>query len=384
MKKNENIYIESHVSSGNKRDNTVSGDYTVINRTANWTDFILADGIGSGINANIAAIASASRLMELINQDISMTRAAEKIVDLMKRARTESVPFSTFTLVRIMRNGQYTIINYENPAPLLLSGGMISEVNMRHFALSQEIISEANGILSEGDSLILTSDGVTQAGLGILPGYGWGTDGLIKFIKSIKKKDNKEELAGKIVIRAYELSDNVFADDTTVSILSAREGKVLNLISGPPFSRDNDIRFTMDFIKQNGKKVICGSSTADMVSRVTGKSLKDVKISTSFTQPPKYFMEGIDLVTEGAVTLNQVYNILDEDPETFDRNSCVSELASLLINSDEINIFMGVARNEGHNNIAFRQLGVLERRKIIPLIQEKLKELGKLVNIKTM
>lgn len=380
-----NLYIDCHISAVSKRNNIVCGDYTVINRTHNSTDFILCDGMGSGLTANIAAIACASRLMELINQDIPLFRAAEKIVELMKRARTESIPYATFTIVKIMHSGQFTIINYENPIPLLINNKVVQCINQRHFTLSQEIVSESNGTLNIGDSLILTSDGVSQAGLGRLPGYGWGSEGLMKYMRdNLNKNININEIADNTLKETYNLSGMVDADDTTVAVLSARPARLLNILSGPPVSRDSDTRFTMKFLKSSGKKVVCGSSTSDMVSRVSGKKLKDIKISTSFTKPPQYAIDGIDLVTEGAITLNQVYNILDEDPATFDKDSCVSELANLLLISDEITFYMGNARNEGHTDISFKQLGVLPRRKIIPLISDKLKAMGKLVTINTM
>ncbi len=362
----------------------MSGDYTVINRTLNSTDFILSDGLGSGLTANISAIACASRLMELINQDVSLQRVAEKAVELMRRARTESIPYATFTIVRIQRDGRFAIINYENPAPVFINSNSVQDLNLRHHIVQDSVLLECDGILSPGDSLILTSDGVSQAGLGILPGYGWGVEGLKTFIKrNIGRRRNLNDLGEDILKETYRLSGDVHADDTTIAILSARPAKLLNLLSGPPLSKESDIRFTMDYIKAPGKKVICGSSTADMVARVTGRELKTAKITGSFTKPPEYGIKGIDLVTEGAITLNQVYNILDEDPRTYDRDSCVSELALLLRNADEIKFFMGMAVNEGHTDIAFKQLGVLPRRKIIPLIADKLKAMDKLVSITT-
>ena len=380
-----NIYVESYISCANKRNHKVCGDYSIISRNSNSTDFILSDGMGSGLTANISAIACASRLNELLKQDIPITRAGEKIVELMKRARTESIPFATFTLVRIQRNGQFTILNYENPHPILINNGIVQPVNLRHFTVSQEILSEANGTLNIGDSIILSSDGVSQAGLGILPNYGWGTEGLVKYIKNnLNRNKSMDILLDKILYETYKLSGNLHADDTTIVALTARASKELNIISGPPVSKEHDVRFTRAFMNAYGKKVICGSSTSDMVARISGRKLHDVKISTSFTQPPKYFIEGIDLVTEGAITLNQVYNILDEDPSTYDKNSCVSELANMLLEADEIKFYMGMARNEGHSDISFKQMGVLPRRKIIPLISDKLSDMDKLVTIEKM
>lgn len=379
---NDNLYIESYVKSVPKRNNNVCGDYTIINRSHDSTDFVLADGMGSGIKANISAIACASRLIELITNDIPLFRAAEKVVELMKRAKTENIPFSTFTIVRILPNGQFTIINYENPMPVLINNGIVQTLKLKHKTIAEEIVSEFNGNLYNGDSLILFSDGVHQAGLGLISGLGWGAKGVESFIKrNLRRTPNLKVIADNVVEETYKLSNFAYADDTTVATLSTRPAKILNLISGPPISRNSDIRFALSFLESKGKQVICGSSTSDMVARVSGKKLKDVVLSSSFTQPPKYHMEGIELVTEGAITLNQVYNILDEDSDTYDQNSCVSDLAILLKEADVINVFMGMASNIGHSDISFKQMGVMERRKILPLICEKLQSMGKLVKI---
>jgi len=98
--------------------------------------------------------------------------------------------------------------------------------------------------------------------------------------------------------------------------------------------------------------------------------------------PPSYFIEGIDLVTEGTVTLNQVYNILDEDPRNYEETSGVTELCNYLRAADRINIFMGLAANPASESISFRQKGVLSRHNIVPLLVEKLRRQNKLVVLK--
>ena len=157
---------------------------------------------------------------------------------------------------------------------------------------------------------------------------------------------------------------------------------ILNIFTGPPLEMSDDDTVVPNFLKSDGIKVVCGSSTANIVSRYLDKPLKVDSVQVNFIEPPKYSLEGIDLVTEGAVTLNQVYNILDEKPDEYAQNrGGVSTLYSLFQFADRINFTVGKTKNEAHTDVIFRQVGVLPRTSIVPLIAEKLKKEGKLVVI---
>ena len=100
---------------------------------------------------------------------------------------------------------------------------------------------------------------------------------------------------------------------------------------------------------------------------------------SSLLAPPNYRLEGIELVTEGAVTLNHAYNIWDENSDKYEKNSPVTDLVSLLSVADRVNIFVGGARNAAEDDISFAQNGIISRKLIIPLLADKLRKDGKLV-----
>ena len=382
---NNALYIEDFIIIENKNRNKISGDYCQSNRNQDFTDFILCDGMGSGIKANISAISCASRIMKQLSLGFSLHRSCEKAVALMHRARNEDIPFAAFSLVRIMNNGQYTALCYEAPGPILVSRGLAQELSGRHFTMGLEFVAEYTGILHIEESLVLVSDGVTQAGLGNLPGVGWTMNGFEKFInKELSQGKNLKQIAKSAPSKTFALSGGIHADDTTIAVLTARKAEILDILTGPPLNKIDDQKFVNSFLSSIGQKAVCGSSTADIVSRVMCKPLNNLKISTSFVQPPMYSIEGIDIVTEGAVTLNQVYNILDEDPACYDEESCVSQVCKMMQNADIIHFFVGEAVNKEHGNISFKQLGVLTRSKIVPLIAEKLKSMGKIITIERL
>jgi hypothetical protein len=134
-----------------------------------------------------------------------------------------------------------------------------------------------------------------------------------------------------------------------------------------------------NFLMQDGAKVVCGGTTARIVAEHLGKEIRTEDNPNVFLAPARYFIDGIDLVTEGAITLNQVYNIYDEDPSRYGESSGVTELTSLLKSADRVNLMVGNALNPANRDISFQQKGILTRQSIIPLIVEKLEKSGKLV-----
>src|SRR6056297_2978230 len=101
---NNNIYIDDLTQQVNKKSESVCGDYSLIKRTNEYTIYILCDGIGSGIKARIAATMCASRIDKLIDAQINLNDISKRIAGLMSRAKKEDIPYSTFTIIKILKN----------------------------------------------------------------------------------------------------------------------------------------------------------------------------------------------------------------------------------------------------------------------------------------
>ncbi len=377
-------YIETVVFQKPKKQGGICGDHVVIDRTAEATTAILADGIGTGIKAQIAAVMCSSRLMELTRQGFTLREACRKIVNTMHQARTTDIPFAAFSVCRILNNGQATILSYEIPSPILVNNRLAAYLpKSRSFTLGLEMVSETNCTLDYGDGIILISDGVSQAGLGHQYRLGWGLQGASDFINGLLIQGSSiAAIPEKIVQRVKEISGHTYGDDTTCLLLSCRRSKTLNILSGPPGDKAIDGSVVTDFMKLNGPKAVCGSTTVEIVARHLKQTVSMNSVSTEFHKPPAYTLKGIDLATEGAITLNQVYNILEEKESKLADNSAVSDLYRLLHEADAVNIIIGTASNPAHKAIIFRQMGVLPREAIIPLLIEKLRKLGKLISVR--
>lgn len=377
-------YIETVLAQKPKKTGGICGDHVVIDRSPEATTAILADGIGTGIKAQIAAVMCASRLIELTRQGFTLREACRKLVDTMHQARTTDIPFAAFSVCRVLNNGQATIISYEIPHPILVDSHLAAYLpKPRSFTLGLEMVSETNCTLNYGDGIILVSDGVSQAGLGHQYRLGWGLQGASDFINGclIQETDLKK-IPDKILARVKEISGSTYGDDTTCLLLTCREARTLNILSGPPGKKTMDGTVVKDFMKMKGQKVVCGSTTVEMVARNLKVNVAMETISTEFHKPPSYKIEGVDLATEGAITLNQVYNIIEESENKLSADSAVSDLYRLLHGADTINVIIGTASNPAHKAIIFRQMGVLPREAIIPLLVEKLRKMGKLISVK--
>ncbi len=356
------------------------GDSFAVHRDIQSTVIILCDGIGSGIKANIAANMCVSRAIGMIKEGFGFKSTFEKLVETMNKWRSPDKPFAAFCMVRIHNDGKASILSYDFPDAMIFGSGNAMQVESKPFLINQNIARTAGCYLRPGEFLAIFSDGITQAGMGVGRPDGFAYNAISKVIEKSAAKNLS--VPDAICSKAVELSGYAPKDDMTVITAGCRQGRVLNIFSGPPVLKSNDSKAVNQFLATYGKKVVCGATTAKIISRYMKKSLEIPQHHTSLIAPPKYFIEGIDLVTEGAVTLNHLYNILDMPAETLEQNSGVTELYNLVTQSDWINFTIGRCQNPANENISFRQQGIINRESIIKLISQKLQSQGKLVSFK--
>jgi hypothetical protein len=380
---NSRKYIETVTVQASKRLGMICGDFVTVERTGEATTAVLADGIGTGVKARVAAVMYASRLMELIRLGFTLREACGKVIDTMHEARTSDIPFAAFSVCRILNSGHATILSYEIPQPILVDKNLAAYLpKPRSYPLGLEMIAETNCTLDYGDGIVLVSDGVSQAGLGHMYRMGWGIPLVSDFVNSCLLQGNDlKEVPGRILSRVKDISGATYGDDTTCLLLLAREPNILNILTGPPSKKAKDDEVVRTFMEAKGTKVVCGSTTTELVARQLKTPVSMADVSNDYSRPPAYEVKGIDLATEGAVTLNQVYNILDEPEDKLESNSSVSDLYKILKGADTINFLVGTASNAGHRAIAFKQMGVLPREAIVGLLLEKLRTMGKLVSL---
>lgn len=379
------LHIEVVTAQSPRNVGQPCGDVAAYDRTPAWTTIVCCDGIGHGVAASLAANLYVSRLRQLVRGGTSLHRAFEGIVQTLAEARGTDRPWVALSVAHVLNSGQATILGYEAPAAILAGRRHASPLPRRSHSIGTAVYEESTCYLEAGDALLLVSDGVTQAGLGTSYRGGWGIERAAEHVGELLRRGTPpNELAPLLHARALEVCGSDPGDDCTAVGAICRSGRTLTVLTGPPRDRARDGEIVRRFLRAEGAKAVCGATTAELVARELKIELSVDHASASLVAPPKYVLEGVDLVTEGAVTLNQVYNVLDEDPDAFDEESGVTELRDLLTSADRVTLMVGGAENPAHGHISFRQKGILPRRKIVSLLADRLTEAGKLVSIERL
>lgn len=373
------VHVEVTTSQSSKKSGEPCGDVFACRRDPAATVLACVDGIGSGIRARIAAEMCLSRLIELVELGFSLHRAVDRVAGTMREIREPGRPYAAFTIARIRTDGMATVLSYEAPPAILISHRHAAPLPARAEHMGGTLVNESHCHLVPGEGLLLMSDGITQAGLGSGLPSGWQTEGVARFVNDRLAEGIKLDVLPDLIRREAQRLWRRGGDDCTVLLASCQPGQVVNILTGPPANRANDARAVEQFLLADGLKIVCGGTTAEVVARQLRVPLRVEQNPTSMIAPPRYEIPGVDLVTEGAVTLNQVYNIFDEDVHKLTEDSGVTELCALLHVADRVNLFVGAARNGASGDISFRQRGILTRERIVPLLAEKLESAGKLV-----
>lgn len=378
------VHVEVEIAQSAKKPGAPSGDVIRCDRSVAGTVIACVDGIGSGIRAHIAAEMCVSRLIETLTLGRSLHKAVDSVARTMERSRGPEHPFAAFSVARIRNDGMATVLAYDAPPAVLVSHHHASALPMRPLRLGGTLVGECNCWLAAGDGLMLTSDGITQAGLGNGLPLGWQTEGVVRFINDrLAERTLPRDIPGLVHRQARQLWQRG-GDDCSVAFALCHRGQIVNILTGPPANRENDATAVRRFLNSEGLKIVCGGTTAELVARAMNRRVRIEQNPKSLIAPPRYEIDGVDLVTEGAVTLNQVYNLLDEDVDRLKEDSGVTELCALLQIADRVNFFVGDARNDANGDISFRQRGILHRDRIVPLIATKLQAAGKLVVVESL
>lgn len=379
------LHSEVKVCQTSKKGKNACGDVISIIRQENTTTIIVCDGIGSGVSAHIASTLCKSRLETLLAGGFSMHEAFMSVAVAMEQWKQPQKPYAAFLVAQIRSDGYASALGYEIPIPIWVTPQQASLLPHHSFVNENITGWQINCYLRSDEGLVFLTDGITQAGLGGKLSGGWKGHGVADYVNSLLKKGTRlVDVSNCIHRKANEYDKCGRHDDMTVLTALCRYGRTLNILTGPPDDKKKDKQYVRQFMEAPGIKVVCGATTAAITAGVLGKELKMEQDSSSLITPPKYYINGIDLVTEGVITLNQLNNVLDLSVDDFDEINAVTELYDLLIRADKVQFFLGTGRNPANSSVCFVQRGVLNREKIVPLIADKLRRKDKCVLIKTI
>ncbi|MDR2391822.1 MAG: SpoIIE family protein phosphatase [Planctomycetota bacterium] len=376
------LFIDAHHFQCRKRGENVCGDAFVSRRFHNEGRLIavLSDGLGSGVKANILASMTAHMALRFVAAGSDLLRSCEVIMESLPVCQERKISYATFSIVDCDQEGTARLVEEGNPEFVLMRGAAPDDVPTRSLVsrrFPDRRMRVAEMELAAGDRLIVCSDGVTQAGMGTMSyRLGWRRDGLVDFLAGTILADpvvSSRELSRAVVDASIELEPNGEPmDDTSCAVLYFRHPRSLLVFSGPPYDQDRDAECASLLDRFSGRKAICGGTTANLVAREWGVDIETELPKRGAKLPPCATMPGVDLVTEGILTLTQAARRLEER-DVSDTADPAGRLIDLLLDSDVIEFLVGTRINEAHQDPALP--GDLEiRRNVIKRIAAALSD----------
>jgi hypothetical protein len=355
------LCIEIGHLSINKVHQNVCGDSFVSHRvpSENRTVAVLADGLGSGVKASVLSLLTSTMAARCVSGDMDARQTARIIMETLPICKVRKIGYATFTILDIDNNGRLSVIEYDNPGFIWMRGDTVLPAQTR-----TEVVTTADKrtmelrlsqlTLEPGDRLIVFSDGVNQSGMG-RPDYplGWTQEGVTAFLCNLLKEQphiSAQDISAAIASHAHMIDMWQAKDDITVAAIYFRHPREALILTGPPYERSRDREIADMCANFAGTVAICGGTTASIVARELGRTL-EIDINGDFSElPPTSRMEGIDLITEGTVTIARALVYLENDTPWMHKNNPATQLLRLLLNSDTISFVVGTRVNEAHHD----------------------------------
>lgn len=359
---NRNFFIEVNSQQRNHDGERICGDvflYRYI-KEENRVISVLSDGMGHGVKANILATLTATMAINFTREHKEVDRIAEIIMNTLPVCSERKISYSTFTIVDIENTGRVNILEYDNPSTVILRGNQIFDPLWKKVVLdkgknSGKVLKTCTFIPEKEDRIIFCSDGVSQSGMGseAFP-FGWERENIATYAASLVTSEasiSATMLAGKIVTMAHKNDSYKARDDISCAIIYFREPRKLLICTGPPYEKEKDKDLSAKVLGYKGKVILCGGTTADIVARELKRTIIDELIFEDPELPPESFLEGIDLVTEGILTLQKVNELL----KTYNNSvrlgkGPADKIVRLIMESDEIHFVIGTRINIAHQD----------------------------------
>lgn len=356
------FYIEVNCQQRNHDEERICGD-VFLNRYIKEEErviTVLSDGMGHGVKANILATLTSTMALNFTREHKDVDRIAEIIMNTLPVCSERKVSYSTFTIIDIESSGRTSILEYDNPSSIILRGSQVYDPEWKKIKLEKgkhagKVLRSCIFFPVKEDRIISISDGVAQSGMGSdsFP-FGWERENVALYASMLVGGENSisaSMLAGKIVTMAHKNDGYKAKDDISCSVIYFRDPRKLLICTGPPYEKDKDAELASRVKNFDGKVILCGGTTADIIARELNRTIVDELIFEDPDLPPESFMQGIDLVTEGILTLQKVNEIL----KTYNNSvrlgkGPADKIVKTIMESDEIQFIIGTRINIAHQD----------------------------------
>ena len=366
------------------------GDHVdIVEENENSTVVVLADGLGSGVKASILSTLTSKIISTMMAEGLPVEECVSTIAATLPVCSVRGVAYSTFTIIHLRNNDTAEIIQYDNPHVIVIRDGVNYEYPKTELNIGGKKIFRSLIKLQENDIFVAMSDGCPHAGIGRLYNFGWKREDIIDFVETIAIAGyTAKTLSTMLVDECNKLYGFEPGDDATACVVRIRKREPMNMLFGPPSNRDDAERMMSLFFSKEGKHIICGGTTSSIAAKYLGKELKPTLNFEKSDVPPIAEIDGVDLVTEGVITVNKVLEYAKDylgDNEYYEHWSFKRDGASLISRllfeeATDINFYVGRAINPAHQNPDL-PINFSIKMNLVTELSECLKKMGKRIKV---
>ncbi len=374
----------------NKFGEQLCGDHVeVIDQSDDNHVVVLADGLGSGVKASILSTLTSTIISTMVANGMSLESCVDTIAATLPICEVRKVAYSTFTIVRTIDNREAEIIQYDNPKLILLRDGKSFDYPQTETKIDGKTIFKTKIDLHENDFLVFTSDGAIWAGVGTTMNFGWQREEIVEFLEKMVRPDFTAKTVSSLLLdECCRLYGGKPGDDTTVCTVKIRRRRSVNLLFGPPRDPKDVNKMMSLFFAKEGKHIVSGGTTSTLAGEYLGKPVETQLDYLDPDIPPIAKIEGVDLVTEGVITMSRVLEYANSYGETDSvyadwnvKEDGASRIARLLLEeATDVNFFVGTAINPAHQNPDL-PINFNIKMHLVEELSERLKSLGKRVKV---
>ncbi|MFI3128493.1 MAG: SpoIIE family protein phosphatase [Bacillota bacterium] len=383
---NKDTFLEWGAVSLRKYGEELAGDKVEVVYHDDEITLVLSDGLGSGVKANILATLTSKMLATMLANGIPIIDCVEAILETLPVCKVRNVAYSTFSIIHLNQDGEGMLFEFDAPQAILLRDGKSLDCPYEEMMVQGRLVTKTHLKLQDGDAIINMSDGVMHAGIGTVLNFGWGHKQIVSYMEEHHDGNlSARALAALLGKAAKDLYLDKMGDDTTIACVKFRKKQVVNILVGPPVQKEQDETVCENFLGKEGIHIVCGGTSSTIIARHLGE---DIETSLDFPDrdiPPIGFIKGIDLTTEGVVTLRRLLELAKEylelgnvDDKHTKKRDGASLLSNMLFeNATHVNFHVGRSVNIAHTG----EIGHTMKLMIIDKLAAELETMGKTVTI---
>ncbi len=350
---------------------------------------VLSDGLGSGVKASILSTLTSKIISTMLAEGLSLEECVETIAATLPVCSVRGVAYSTFTIIHLKNNQTAELIQYDNPHAIIIRDEKNWDYPKTEMNIGGKKIFKSVINLQENDVFVAMSDGCPHAGIGMSYNFGWKREDIIDFVETLVPAGyTAKTLSTMLVDECDKLYGHKPGDDATACVVRIRKRVPMNMLFGPPSNRDDADRMMSLFFSKEGKHIICGGTTSSIAAKFLRKPLKPSLIFEQSDVPPTAELEGVDLVTEGVITVNKVVEYAEDylgENKHYEHWSFKRDGASLICRllfeeATDINFYVGRAINPAHQNPDL-PINFNIKMNLVEELSRSLKKMGKRIKV---